>query len=63
MAISDMIVSFIMKKGILYEARNVDIELTFPREDKEGNPKEVITAHFKADHMQLKLEKEGKEEV
>lgn len=58
MKLTDMIISAIIKKGICYEARNVDTEFTIPREDDSGNPKEVIKIKVKCDHMTLRVEKE-----
>lgn len=54
-----MIISVIIKRGIAYEARNVDTEFIIPREDGEGKPKEVIRVNFKCDHMTLRIDKEG----
>ena len=59
MKITDMIISAIIKKGICYEARNVDTEFTIPREDEKGNPKEVIKIHLKCEHMNLRIDKDG----
>ena len=59
MTFTDMIISAIIKKGILYEARNVDAEFTLPRESTDGNPKESIKVHLKAEHMTLRLEKDS----
>lgn len=57
MKLTDMIISAIIKKGICYEARNVDTEFTIPQEE-DGKPKGVITIQFKCDHMTLRVEKE-----
>ena len=59
MKISDMIVSGLIKRGIFYEARNVDTEFEIPRESEDGEPKESIRIHIKCEHMTLKIEKEG----
>jgi cysteinyl-tRNA synthetase len=59
--ITDMIVSALLKKGILYEARNCDVEFDVPtiQENAKGEPQESkIKIHFKAEHMTLKIEKE-----
>lgn len=58
MKLTDVIISAIIKKGICYEARNVDTEFMIPREDDSGNAKEVIKIQFKCDHMTLRVEKE-----
>jgi hypothetical protein len=49
--IKEMILSAIIKKGILYEARNCDINVDVP----SGN--DVIKINFKADNMSLRIEK------
>ena len=59
MKITDMIISAIIKKGILYEARNCDVEFDIPQK-QDGDSKEAkekIKVHFKAEHMTLRLEK------
>lgn len=56
MKISDMIISAIIKKGILYEARNVDIDIDIPMPNQEGT--EFIRVNFKAEHMSIRIDKE-----
>lgn len=56
MKISDMIISAIIKKGILYEARNVDIDVDVPIANQEGT--EFIRVNFKAEHMSIRIDKE-----
>ena len=56
MKISDMIISAIIKKGILYEARNVDIDVDIPKANQEGT--EFIRVNFKAEHMSIRIEKD-----
>ena len=56
MKISDMIISAIIKKGILYEARNVDIDVDVPMTNQEGT--EFIRVNFKAEHMSIRIDKE-----
>lgn len=59
MKITDMLISAIIKKGILYEARNVDVEFTIPQQTSgEEETLENIKIQFKAEHMTLKVEKE-----
>jgi len=61
MKITDMFVSAILKRGILYEARNVDVEFTVPQTVTETNIGPItkdIKIHFKADHMTLRIEKD-----
>lgn len=52
--IIELAVSMIIKKGIVYEARNCDINIDIP------NGNEKIKVNFKADHMKLYIEKESK---
>lgn len=56
MKISDMIISAIIKKGILYEARNVDIDIDIPMANQEGT--EFIRVNLKAEHMSIRIDKE-----
>lgn len=56
MKISEMIISAIIKKGILYEARNVDIDVDIPIANKEET--EFIMVNFKAEHMTIRIDKE-----
>ena len=52
MKITDMIVSALIKKGVLYEARNCDMDIEIPVNDT------TVVIRFKADNMSLKIEKE-----
>lgn len=56
MKISDMIISAIIKKGILYEARNVDTDIDIPLANEENT--EWIRVNFKAEHMSIRIDKE-----
>ena len=49
--IKEMIISAIIKKGMLYEGRNCDINIDVP------NGNETIKINFKADNMSLRIEK------
>jgi len=49
--IKEMILSAIVKKGILYEAHKCDINVDIP------NGNNTIKVNFKADNMSLKIEK------
>ena len=55
MKLVDLLISAALKKGILYEACNVDVTLNVPI-DSDGT-KEKIEVIFKCDHMTLKLDK------
>jgi hypothetical protein len=57
MAITDMIISAVMKKGILYEARNIDADIDVPISGE--NQQEKIKIHIKCEHMTLRIEREG----
>lgn len=56
MKISEMIISAIIKKGILYEARNVDIDVDIPIANQEET--EFIRVNLKAEHMTIRIDKE-----
>ena len=47
--IKEMIISAIIKKGVLYEGRNCDINIDIPNGDK------AIKVNFKADNMSIKI--------
>ena len=56
MKITDVILSAIIKKGVLYEARNVDSDVVIPI--VVGESIMEIKVNIKCDHMTLKIEKE-----
>ena len=62
MKLSDMIISAIIKKGILCEARNLDVEFDIPMEQlmqlEEGAVFKKTTVHVKVDHVTVKVDKE-----
>lgn len=49
--IKEMILSAVIKKGILYEAHKCDLNIDIP------NGNEIIKINFKADNMTLRIEK------
>jgi len=51
MSITEMILSMIIKKGIIYEAHKCDINIDVPNEG------ENIKINFKADNMSLRIER------
>lgn len=59
MKLTDLIISGILKKGILYEARAVDTEIDVPF-DIDGQERRV-TIKFKCENMSVRIEKESKE--
>ena len=61
MKITDMIISAIIKRGILYEARNCDMEFNIPTTHlgiTDETRQNKISIKFKAEHMSLRIEKE-----
>ncbi|GHV47377.1 hypothetical protein FACS189499_04780 [Clostridia bacterium] len=60
MKITDMIISAVLKKGVLYEARNVDTDVEIPIVME--NEERKIKINIKCEHMTLKIEKELNEE-
>ena len=56
MKLKDMIVSAVIKQGILYEGRDVEIPIEIPVES-EGKEK-IIKIQLKAAHMTLRLDKD-----
>lgn len=63
MKITEMIISGLLKKGILYEARNcnLDFEVPFIMEGDLGEPhEEKVKINVKIDHMTLRVEKDEK---
>ena len=58
MKLTDIIITAILKKGILYEARNVDTDVEVPI-NIEGQ-EHKIKVNIKCEHMTLKFDKEEK---
>lgn len=61
MKFMDMIISAAIKKGVLYEARNCDLEFEVPGTVLnlgEEASKSSIKIKMKVEHMSLKLENE-----
>ena len=56
MTITDMLISAIIKKGVVYEARNVDTLFYIPVTAKDGGQAET-KIQLKADHMVLRFDK------
>lgn len=60
MKITDMIISAVIKRGVLYEARNCDMEFIIPMAhlgEEKPQLENKIKIQFKAEHMTLKIEK------
>ena len=60
MKVTDMLISAVIKRGVLYEGRNCDLEFDIPTTDvtKEEPNESNIKIHFKAEHMTLRIEKD-----
>ena len=52
--ITDMLISAIIKKGILGEARNIDVEFDIPKEDAASENTKI---HIKVEHMSIRIDK------
>lgn len=52
--ITDMVISAILKKGILGEARDVDVEFDIPKEDATSEKTKI---HIKVEHMSIQIDK------
>ena len=57
MKITDMVIQAILKKGILYEARNVDTDVEIPMVIE--NQERKIKINIKGEHMTLRVETES----
>lgn len=55
MKITDMLISAAIKKGILYEARNIDTDVEIPMVIE--NQERTVKINIKCEHMTLKIEK------
>lgn len=60
MKITDMLVSAIIKKGVLCEARNVDVEFDIPlgESEKADTSGKKTRVHAKVDHITIRFDKE-----
>lgn len=54
MKITDVIITALIKKGMLYEARNMDVDVNIPFGEDNG---ETIYVNIRCDHMSVKIEK------
>ena len=59
--ITDMLISAIIKKGVLGEARNVDVEFDIPTEKlytlPDGDVFKTTKMHIKVEHMSIQFDK------
>lgn len=58
MKLTDILVSAIIKRGVLFEARNVDTQFDIPVSDEKSIGLKAITIHVKAEHISIKVDKE-----
>lgn len=61
MKITDVIISAIIKKGVLYEARNCEMEFDIPTTETSDNGETretMIKIRFKAEHVKLSMDKD-----
>ena len=62
MNIKDMIVSAIVKKGVLFEARNYEMEFDIPSSQvpgvKDATDQTMMKIRIKCDHVKVTVEKE-----
>lgn len=57
--IQNMILSALIKRGVLYEARDVDIDVDIPMSNTEDT--EWIRINVKAEHMKLSIDNDSRE--
>ena len=55
MSVMDMLISYLMKGGIVSESRNVDVEMQIPNSN--------MVVKIKAEHVMVRVEKESKEKA
>jgi len=57
--LTSMVLTAILRRGILYEAKSVNVDFEVPVEELEGDGKSKtnMLVHFKCDHMTLQIEK------
>lgn len=55
MKITDMLISAVIKKGIIYEARKVDTDVEIPI--VIDNQERTVKINIKCEHMTLKIER------
>ena len=51
MKLTEMIITGLLKKGVIFEGRNVDVETTLPGDEK-------TTVRIKAEHITITMKKE-----
>lgn len=55
-SITDMIISAVLKKGILGELKNFKTEIAIPKDSPNQSQTKIIVT---ADNLQIKIEKDG----
>lgn len=57
MKLADLIVSAILKRGILSEVRNMDLDFEVPVSTEEGTEKKMLVK-MKIEHITVRIDKE-----
>lgn len=58
MSILKMVVSMLLKKGVMYEGKNVECDFVIPISKEGQKDPDHIRVNFKAEHMTLKMVKD-----
>lgn len=61
MKITDAILSYLLKGGVVYEGRLIDTEIEIPFEDDEKQ--KTVKIAIKCEHMTIRINKENKDEA
>ena len=59
MKITEMLISAILKKGILYEANNMEMDVVIPMKLPTETQEVEVRVYIKAENMKLRIEKEA----
>lgn len=59
MKITEMLISAILKKGILYEANNMEMDVVIPMKLPTEMQEVEVRVYIKAENMKLRIEKEA----
>ena len=54
-----MLISAILKKGILYEANNMEMDVVIPMKLPTETQEVEVRVYIKAENMKLRIEKEA----
>lgn len=59
MKIPEMVLSYILKKGLVYDAQNVEIDFVIPGEKVPALTHDQVRVYFKAENMTIKIDKDS----